>query len=395
MSQISPFLTEEQSKIIFWITKIVGGISIFCSLYLIIKILHDRTRRKKVYHRIIVALSMNSILLSGAMFCNSWPTPKSYSIYGAVGTQRTCDAQGAVILFTAMNLSNYYLLLAVFAYHSVRNNFDETWFLKFELRIHISIYIIPTIFTVHAVVNEFINPLSNQCFLSSYPPGCTSNKKFGKCIRGEQGYQLFLKIGASIGCATVLIALMLFIGLVFYVRRKEKINSKLIKEKFEERFRGKELFREKARKKKSRIITQQALLYFMMYIFTILIPICVRISFLLQKDNASFFWIILTIFCPSLSGCINLIVYLLLLRRKPDPTHICSLPPLRDRIYLSPSQKKALNPPEEVSKTCLDRPEFSIFDGRNPSDSPWAQYIDEYSDDENYVNDFEIQETVP
>ena len=52
---------------------------------------------------------MNSILLSGAIFCNSWPTSKSYLIYGAVGTQRTCDAQGAMILFTAVNLSNYNL----------------------------------------------------------------------------------------------------------------------------------------------------------------------------------------------------------------------------------------------------------------------------------------------
>merc|ERR1711957_1152843 len=97
----------------------------------------------------------------------------------------------------------------------------------------------------------------------------------------------------------------------------------------------------------------------------------------------------------SLSGCINLIVYLLLLKRKQDPTYISTLPPLRDRIYLSPSQKKALNPPEEVSKSCLDRPEFSIFDGRNPSDSPWAQFIDDYSDDENDVNDFQTQEIVP
>ena len=395
MSQLYTDFTEEQSKIIFWITKIGGGISIFCSIFLIIKILRDHTRRKKVYHRIIVALSMNSILLSGAIFCNSWPTPKSYSIYGAVGSQRTCNAQGAVSLFTAISISSYYLLLAVFAYHSVRNNFDETWFLKFELRIHISIYIIPTIFTVIAVANEFINPAFNQCFFNSYPPGCYLDDKFGKCIRGERGYGLFVGICTVVSCATILTVIILFIALFLGVRRKEKRNAKLIEEKFEEMYRGKELFRENVRKKKSRIIAQQALIYAAMCSFTFFIPPCVRTSFILRKDNVSFFWIVLAIFCPSLSGFINLIVYLLLLRRKPDPTHICSLPPLRDRIYLSPSQKKALNPPEKVSKTCLNRPEFSIFDGTNPSDSPWAQFIDEYSNDEEYVNDFDIQETVP
>ena len=318
---ISTDLTEEQSKIIFWITKIGGGISVFCSLYLIIKNLRDHTRRKKVYHRIIVALNMNTILFSGGIFCNAWPIPKSYSIYGDVGTQRTCDGQGARLLFTGMNLMNYYLLLAVFAYHSVRNNFDEAWFLKFELRIHISIYIIPTIFTVIAVANEFINPAFNQCFFNAYPTGCYLDDKFGKFIRGERGYALFVRIGFVLSCATILTVIILFIALFFGVRRKEKRNAKLIEEKIEEMYRGKELFRENVRKKKSRIIAQQALIYATMCSFTFFIPACVRIPFVLRKDNISFFLRILAIFCPSLSGCINLIVYLLLLRRKLDPTH--------------------------------------------------------------------------
>jgi len=395
MSNYTDF-TEEQSKIIFWITKIAGGMSIFCSSYLFIKILRDHTRRKKVYHRIILAISMNSILLSGAMFCNSWPTPKSYSIYRAIGTQRTCNAQGAVAFFTATSLCFYYLLLAVFAYHSVRNNFDETWFLKFELRIHLSIYIVPTIFTVIALANEFINTNSNMCFLAIHPPGChLDDKKFGKCIRGERGYGLFSTICSLMVCATVLIALMLFIGLFFYVRRKEKRNAKLIEKRYEEMFRGKELFRENARKKKSRIIAQQAIIYAMMFSFTVLPAISTRTYFILRKENVPFIAIGLSMSCISLSGCMNLIVYLLLLRRKPDPTYICSLPPLRDRIYLSSRQEKPVNPQEEISKSCIGQPDFSIFDGTNPSDSPWAQFLDDYSDDENCVNDFEIQETVP
>ena len=222
MSQEFIDIIDTQHTIIFWITKIGGESSIICSLYLIMKILRDHIRRKKFYHRIIVALSMNAVLFAGAIFCNSWPTPKSFSIRGAAGTQRTCDAQGAVLSFTSMTLSSYYLLLSVFAFHSVRNNFDETWFRKFELRVHLSIYIIPTIITVIAVTNDFINPAKNQCYIASYPPGCYLDDKFGKCIRGERGYKLFVTICTVMGCTTILITLMLFIGLIFYVRRKEK-----------------------------------------------------------------------------------------------------------------------------------------------------------------------------
>ena len=395
MSQRVTDLTDEQSKIIFWITKIGGGASILCSLYLITKILRDHTRRKKVYHRIIVALNMNSVIFSGAIFCYSWPAPKSYSIYGALGTQKTCDAQGAALLFTSSNLISYYLLLSVFAFHSVRNNFDETWFRKFELRVHLSIYIIPTIIIVIAVTNDFINPVKNQCYIASYPPGCYRDDKFGKCIRGGPWFKSFAIICLVLNCLSFLISIILFIGLIFYVRRKEQINAKLIEEKFETMFRGKQLFREKARKKKSRVILQQASIYAMMYLFLFMVPTFIKAPFVFRKEDISFGCVIVIMLFISLSGCINLIVYLLLLKRNQDPTYISTLPPLRDRIYLSPSQEKALNPPEEVSKSCLDRPEFSIFDGRNPSDSPWAQFIDDYSDDENDVNDFQTQEIVP
>ena len=202
------------------------------------KTLRDHIRRKKFYHRIIVALSMNAVLFAGAIFCNSWPTPKSFSIRGAAGTQRTCDAQGAVLSFTSMTISSYYLLLSVFEFYSVRNNFDETWFLKFELRVHISIYVIPTIFTVITLANGFMYPLGQRCGVNTFQPGC-----------GGHVYKYFVRIRAVLAGTSMLISLIVFIGLMISIRRKEKINAKLIEENFEEMYRGKKLFRESARKK--------------------------------------------------------------------------------------------------------------------------------------------------
>ena len=380
MNQAVTDLTDEQSKTIFWITKIGGG-----GINPLFIIPHHkifaRSHQKKEnlsshYGRFKCELST----ISGAIFCYSWPAPKSYSIYGALGTQKTCDAQGAVLLFTTFTLSFYYLLLSVFAFHSVRNNFDETWFLKFELRVHLSLYVIPTILTVIAVSNNFINPAKNQCYLATYLAGCFLDDKFGKCIRGERGYKSFAIIFLVLNCSLFLISIMLFIGLIISVRRKEKRNAKLIEEKFKTMFRWKELFREKARKKKSRVIVKQALAYAMIYLFIFTFPASMGDFFIFRKEDISFACVIIFTLVLALGGYINFIVYVLLLKRKQDPRYISTLPPLRDRIYLSASQKNALNPHEEVSKTCLGRPECSIFDGRNPSDSQWAQFIDDYLD---------------
>ena len=133
----------------------------------------------------------------------------------------------------------------------------------------------------------------------------------------------------------------------------------------------------------------------MIYLFTFLISFSLRVYVTLRKENVSFVWIFFSVICTSLLECFILIIYLLLLKRKRDPAHICTMPPLWDRIYLSSSQEGTLNPPEEVSKICLGRPEFSIFDGTNPSDSSLAQFIDEYSDNETDINNIEIQEIVP
>ena len=149
-----------------------------------------------------------------------------------------------------MTISSYYLLLSVFEFYSVRNNVDETWFLKFELRVYISIYVIPTIVTVIALANGFMNPLGQRCGVNTFPPGCYLDDKFGKCVRGGGHiYKYFVRIRAVLAGTSMLISLVFFIGLMISIRRKEKINAKLIEENFEEMYRGKKLFRESARKK--------------------------------------------------------------------------------------------------------------------------------------------------
>ena len=60
----------------------------------------------------------------------------------------------------------------------------------------------------------------------------------------------------ALDSGSFLLVIVLFLGLIISVRRKEKRYSKLSEENFETIFRVKELFHENARKETSRIITQ-------------------------------------------------------------------------------------------------------------------------------------------
>jgi len=373
MNHTIPFIemTESQIKKNFWISKL-AGFSILCSFYLILKIFHHCERRKRIYHRIMVALSFNSILFCGAVFCNSWPIPRSYSIYGAAGTQGMCNTQGAIFIFTYFTICSYYLLLSVFALFSVRNNFDETWFLKFEVRMHTSMYILPTIIVAVVLKNESVNPgIINQCMLATYPLKCSLGDQYGKCVRGESGYSIISAILFLLASTMLIVAVVLFSVLAISVRRKENRNAKLM---------GEKKLKENARKKKSRIIVKQASIYCLTYVVTFITPTICRVLVFFgggQKNTAALVFV--STFCLSLNGCINLMVYLLLLKRKPDNLSLPASESIPDQELSSPSKNK-----------CFVGPEFSIFDGSNSS-SRWKRFIDEYTDDNYDDNGFEVQ----
>jgi len=399
-----PDIEDTTSEIIcFWVSKL-GGFSIICSFYLISKILLHCERRKKIYHRIVLALSINSVLLSGAVFCHSWPIPRSYTIHGAVGTQGTCNAQGAVFLFSNFASSSYYPICFALAISSVWDKFDEIRFLKFELIVHASIYILPTILVAVALKLGSFNPGAyNQCMVATYPQTCNTSGKYGKCIRGGSTTAWLSKPLFLVYVTKFMVVFVLFILLVISIRVEENRNPKLIDE---EGVSGMEKFQENVRKKKSRIKVSQASICWASYVVKCGLPIGFHgVSRLGFEGYVPDVIMNVQMFFLASDGCLILLVYLLLSKKKQNPSDLCMQPSSRDIIIrtastksrdrtFNSSKKKRSNSEggEDHMQTCFAGPEFSIFDGTNPSNSRWGQFIDKYTDDDYDINSVDDQE---
>jgi len=294
--------------------------------------------------------------------------------YGAMGTDKTCTAQGFIVMFETMTVASLYLSLSLFSFLAVRNDFKEQILRKYEFWLHTLVYIIPLAAACIAIKQGFVNPGINICFIATVPIGCINDDSV-ECLHKYTGFNEYFRFCSSYLCVTLIVALSLTVSLYFSVRRKERENESL---------RGKNKYRENARKSKSRLIATQAGLYFGAFICTYIIPIIFRnLSSLLGTHN--FLLSALAPILVSLQGVLNLFVYQRLSLRKQtvnDRIKQPNLDPLEQRISISNSCSGRI--------LCLgDQPRFSIFDGSNAS-GIWGSLIDDPSQCEE--DDVKIEE---
>jgi len=109
-----------------WFPRIGAILSILGSSLMIINVLIDAQRRKKVVGELIVFLCVFDIIGSISYTFTSYPTPKQDYIYGAEGNGASCAAQGFFIqigtisLYTNVSISFYYLLMIRFSWREHR-----------------------------------------------------------------------------------------------------------------------------------------------------------------------------------------------------------------------------------------------------------------------------------
>ena len=87
-------------------------------------------KRRKVYNRLVVGVSIADMVASFGWFLSTWPIPEddgllSFEIYGARGNDTTCKIQGFMLTFVA---TAYYcnLALAMYYYLVIVRNWTET-----------------------------------------------------------------------------------------------------------------------------------------------------------------------------------------------------------------------------------------------------------------------------
>jgi hypothetical protein len=98
--------------------KCTGFLSAVGALWILIEIATHDTKRNRVFHRLIGAMTMVDLLGSMAFFCSTWPIPREQdttttttttdphqddelkNVIWNIGTVYTCTVQGFIIQFS-------------------------------------------------------------------------------------------------------------------------------------------------------------------------------------------------------------------------------------------------------------------------------------------------------
>ena len=123
-------------KTLVILPKFTGMLSILGSSLIIYHILKSPDRRRLVYHRLVMTMSLSDLLSSFAIFISSWPMPAG-SAYLAVGNQATCDAHGFVAQAAAIATPSYNTMLSIYYYLVVSNAWTERRVASLEKYFHL------------------------------------------------------------------------------------------------------------------------------------------------------------------------------------------------------------------------------------------------------------------
>lgn len=129
--------SERQQAVIAIVPKFSASLSIIGSSCIIVECLFvDRRKLERVYHRILLAMSIIDVIESSWNFCSTWPIPRgTRGVAFAAGNVTTCTAQGFILEFGLaipmlnMCLSIYYLLVIKYSWSEdkIRKR-AEPWF---------------------------------------------------------------------------------------------------------------------------------------------------------------------------------------------------------------------------------------------------------------------------
>ena len=149
--------------------------------------------RYHTYHRLLLSMSIFDVLSSCALFMSTWPIPAdtpSKIVYGAVGNQATCSAQGFFVQFS-MGTVLYNATLSVFYLLSIRFRWSPQRVAK---KAEPWLHAVPVLFALGTAIAGVPLGLYNyarfMCYIVAKPFKCQETWKFGDdpekpCQRGD------------------------------------------------------------------------------------------------------------------------------------------------------------------------------------------------------------------
>jgi hypothetical protein len=286
--------------------KITSALSIAGSCIIVFQVLKGgRSERKRklstVSNRLLLGMSICDILVSACFFLTSWPIPRgTYNVYGAVGTQGTCIAQGffsqfsiAVVMYNAM-LALFYLIKIRWQW---RDNRIAT---KVEPFMHAYALLFGIGTSAAGVALDLYNNDIWECWISPMPLDCKEswdNHGETTCIRGNNAsLYRWVFYYAPLWCAILFVTVVMF--LVYRaVRSVEKKNEKYLPAGV------------RAHRKHSKQVAEQGFWYCGAFYITWIFPTITRLTQVINHEAPYPLVIITAMFVP-LQGFFNCLVYM-------------------------------------------------------------------------------------
>mmetsp|Transcript_8981 Transcript_8981/g.20253 ORF Transcript_8981/g.20253 Transcript_8981/m.20253 type:complete len:399 (-) Transcript_8981:112-1308(-) len=361
-------------------------LSLLSSSYVIYHILWQKPlKRKRLYHRLVLAMNVAIVPLSLTYFLGAFAVPESTPYYPAAsGNIQTCTAVGFLALMLSLTVPVYYGSLGLQAYLSIKHNFNEEKYRWIEVPVHLVAWCIPCAISSVVAATENFNPGGSGCSIAAYPMGCDKDPDVA-CERGG-GISSFVLIA---GVGNIFLYFMytpsIMVAVYCLIKRLQREA---------EGSRGMQRVRELARKQMMANIQHQIYVYLFSFWFTYACTLIDAIHLALTGEILYNLHILADCIFAS-QGFVLTIVYFTLQRM--------STPKVVDDLHSNPSSSPRRGPSVVDIRKNVEAKEngaissrrsstFSIFDGTPDQDSPWAQFFDEddYDDDLETPNNEEV-----
>lgn len=166
------------SRTAFSIPSLVG------SLYIVQHVIRCPKRRRRVFSRLMLAMSAMDCIFSITTLASAWPCPRELPIYMAAGSWGSCEAFGFLGQGGKLSSILYNGALALYFLVTIRYSWTERQFARRRVEPFIHAFCLLAGWTTAlvALILDLYNPTPVGCVIYPFPPTCELEGT--TCLRG-------------------------------------------------------------------------------------------------------------------------------------------------------------------------------------------------------------------
>jgi len=125
--------TKSKQAALAWLPRATAILSFVCSAFIIVDVMREKKRRQKLFGQLMVGLSIFDLIGSASYALTSLPLPREDYIFGSLGNEASCTAQGFFIQvgtissYMNVSLAVYYLLIIKYSWSEHRIKKWRVW----------------------------------------------------------------------------------------------------------------------------------------------------------------------------------------------------------------------------------------------------------------------------